>query len=420
MAIFRAAARLRKRKGGDAEIRSRPDAARSHGGFGNRKAFPRKVITSLLTPLRRRAWALPAAVVGVTLVAYLAAGIRPDSPVAEAVLVVSSGASQGDPGDAGEAEDLAATYAGLIPEDRGVLSQVSRSVELPTSSVEDRLSVLVDQPPTALLRVQFEGTNRETALAGADAAAYAVSGSPMSAAIPPQAVTVVRPAHLISESSPSPASTIPIGLVLGLLLGLLLVLALERADPRVDDVATLGSEVDAPASSLEIWNREEAAALLARWQAFVRKSPSRIALVPAVPSGAWATEALVELLMQAGDGQRADSAYASSRSRKPNVRVSSSGGREVVAGGPGGSDVTLVVSGAPTIDAAGELSAYGADLIVLVVPKGLRAAELRASIGVLETVGLMPGWALLVGEAYARRPGAGEAPGRASRLEAAS
>ena len=356
---------------------------------------------------------------GVTLVAYLAAGIRPDSPAAEAVLVVSSGASKGDPGHAGEAEKLAATYADLIPEDRKVLSHVSRRVGLPTSSVGDRLSVLVDQPPTALLRVQFEGVNRETALAGADAAASAVSGIRTAAVIPPRAITVVRPAHLISDGSPSPASTVPLGLVLGLLLGLLLIVALERADPRVDDVATLGSEVDAPASSLEIWNREEAAALLARWQAFVERSPARIALVPAVPGVGRATEVVVELLTPAGDGPGTDPADASSRSREPDVRVTGGGGREVVVGGPGGGDATLVVSGAPTVDAAGELSAFGADLIVLVVPKGLRAAELQASIGVLETVGLIPGWALLVGKAYARPPDADEAPRPASRLEAA-
>jgi capsular polysaccharide biosynthesis protein len=379
------------------------------------------VVATLLRVLRRRAWVLPIAVVGVALFAYLAAGIRPNSSVAEAVLVVSSGASKGDPGDAGEAEKLAATYADLIPEDRSVLSHVSRRVQLPTSSVEDRLSVLVDQPPTALLRVQFEGTNRETAVAGADAAALAVSGNSRSAVIPPRAVSVVRSAHLIDDSSSSAASAVPIGVVLGLLLGVLLIFAFERADPRVDDVMTLAREAAAPASSLDIWNRDEVAAVLAWWQAYLGRSPARIALVPAVRRVEWVPEAMVQLLTRGDDGGTSAPAEASSRSRVPQDReaLPGKGGREVMLGGPRDPDAILVVSGAPGADTAGELSASGADLIVLVVPKGLRAAELQASIEVLATLRLAPGWGLLVGEEYGRLFGAREPSRPASSLEAA-
>jgi hypothetical protein len=135
----------------------------------------------------------------------------------------------------------------------------------------------------------------------------------------------------------------------------------------------------------------------------------------------WVPEAMVQLLTRGDDGGTSAPAEASSRSRVPQDReaLPGKGGREVMLGGPRDPDAILVVSGAPGADTAGELSASGADLIVLVVPKGLRAAELQASIEVLATLRLAPGWGLLVGEEYGRLFGAREPSRPASSLEAA-
>ena len=56
-----------------------------------------------------------------------------------------------------------------------------------------------------------------------------------------------------------------LGVILGSVLGVVLLLAWERSDPRIDDLETLGSEVDCPTTSLEHASDETTAALLDRW-----------------------------------------------------------------------------------------------------------------------------------------------------------
>src|SRR5688572_22881165 len=103
--------------------------------------------------LRRRGWVLlVSAVLGGVIASALTAA-RPETHTAEAVLVVPSGAGEGDPGRASDATRLAATYAQVLENDARVLGAAAEELSLPVEEVKEALSVDAI-PDTSLLRVQ--------------------------------------------------------------------------------------------------------------------------------------------------------------------------------------------------------------------------------------------------------------------------
>jgi capsular polysaccharide biosynthesis protein len=308
-------------------------------------------------------------------------GTRPFGHVAESVLVVPSRPKVGGPGNAGEASNLATTYADLIPEDRVILRNVAAQLKLDPETVRKAVSVTHDFD-TSLVRISFSNSDPRVALAGARILAGSVTRpKPVSPRITPRSLEVVHiPTAAATQAMSRPKVAI-LGLILGLALGLVLLLARERSDRRIDDVETLGVEAGCAASTLKGVPDATVVALLDRWQAIVGKSPTRIALLAASERSEAAAQSVAARLAPA------------SASQEPRI-VSSDASR-----GTRDQRIVLEVGGTPGGSTAGERVALGADLIVLVVVEGTRSSEIAHTLTVLDAFGTSPSWALLVSSA---------------------
>jgi hypothetical protein len=351
----------------------------------------------VVAALRRRGWIIPLTVAVVVVIGYLAAGLRSADAVAESVLVVGSGAARGDPGDANEAERLASTYSELIPQDAGVLAAVAQRTETSVSNAEQRIAVESDHPPNAILRVRYTDPNGAGALAGARAVANAVSGPrPASRVIPPSAVLIARPAHLITEGARA-SSAVPIAAVLGLCLGVILLLAFERADPRADDVESVRAVLGTPASSFGGTSSQETRALMDRWRSMVAPAEARVALIPVAPDdeerAIGVAAQLAELAEHRGQSLSMD-VPRFGRDVGPMW-----GFGESAKNGKPDTGMTLVMVSSPRDSRIPTIGESDANVVVLVAAHGTRTADLHHLVARLEEFGVVPHWTLLVDDA---------------------
>jgi capsular polysaccharide biosynthesis protein len=368
--------------------------------------------------LLRRGGIVLLAVALVPLAAYFVASGLHRSYTAEALVVVPSGAGPHGPGNAQEADKLAVTYAAVIPEDDRVLDRIARTAGVGTSLVKRELKVVTDEG-TSLIRLRFTDDRRDVAVAGARAAAQAVTAQRLvTPSIAPGSIALVR-FPTVPDQSSRPATTVPIGIVLGLILGLILLVAWERADARTDDVASLEAETGCPAMRLGDLSTGSMTALLQRWDALAGRSEPRIALVAAAAHAESATVAAAHRLHAAAEMEGMPIAIEDRRAgaadgERPPSRSNGSGDPDAAYGGVAkpGDRTTLVIGGVPGSNVAGEAVALDADFVVLVASPGTRAVDIRAAVAVLEQFGVSPGWALL-----ADRPRTGGAL-RPTRLDA--
>jgi capsular polysaccharide biosynthesis protein len=258
--------------------------------------------------VRRRAWTRRyLAVVVVATVICTAAGffvgrLEHRSYVSEAVLVVQSGASKAGPGGAASAGDLAANYAGLIPEDQALQRQVAAVTGLTTSQVQRDLSVTV-VTDTALLDVKMSAPTAADAVSGLKTAVFGITGTPsITSAIPTGSVAVVQLPGTATESGSPLKKSVPIGLVLGLVLGIVLGIAWDRSNPRVDEAQTLQRELDCPVWSPADLTPPLTDALLDRWKAQGATETPRVALLTSARDDAAAAGRLTALLSELTGG----------------------------------------------------------------------------------------------------------------------
>ena len=362
--------------------------------------------------LRRRGWVVLASVVVVTAIVALASEAADPVYVGEAITVVPSGAGEGRPGSAGEANKLAFTYAGLIPQDGAVRARLQAAL----GDDADGDIVSFNDVNTALLRIRYEHTDRAVAVRGARVIAEGVTAPvPLSSAIAPGSLVLSRlPTSAFRK--PGPTSTPgPIGVTLGLFLGAILVAAWERADPRVDDSDEAESVLAVPVTDLADVTPTSAVALLDRWAALVGSVPARVALVPVGdPPLHDVTRALVAL----GSAFGVRVALGDRRSewnRRPATPVDDAAWNLLVAasgpnGGPSTSpgrgasvDLILVPAGEVGGDAAGEAIGLACDATVLVVRAGTRVEDARAAATTLAQFGVAVAWAVLASASSARR-----------------
>lgn len=304
-------------------------------------------------------------------------GQAPFTHVAESILLVPASPPQTGPGLAGEASNLATTYADLIPEDRTILENLATKLGLSVADVRSAVTVTHDFN-TSLVRAGFSDPDPQVALSGAKVLAESVTGpNPVSPRVTPGSLAIVHLPTTATVGALSTPKVVILGLVLGLVLGFVLLLAWERADSRIDDVATLGAEAGCGASELESASDLSLAALLDRWAGMVGKTPACIALLPVTASVEAVTAEAAQRLGQVGTPMRLVAGAGAASAQK-------------------GARITLDVGGVPGSAAAGETLALTSDLIVLVAAKGTRVADLRSALVVLQQFGAHPSWALLV------------------------
>ncbi len=254
--------------------------------------------------------------------------VKPPGYTAQAVLVVPANAAAADsaaqgvapslsvspfakkrnnayqgPGLAEQANALALTFAGLIPNDQAILRAASRRLGRSTNDIQGRLTVSNDAS-TSILRVAYDGASRAEALLGATTIARAVSGShPATGAIPPGALMLIR-LPTSTTSAYTTATLLGVGAALGIALGLLLVVVRNRANPRLGAPRDIERLLDVPVTAARWLNGDRAALLLQDWYAIAARSGrvpgdsvATVALVPTTKGATTATRDLAAWLM---------------------------------------------------------------------------------------------------------------------------
>jgi capsular polysaccharide biosynthesis protein len=323
--------------------------------------------------------------------------------VARAELLVRARTGSGYLGNADQAGRLAGTYAVLITEDPAILERVAGEFGLTTDEVRNRISAVNDFG-TSLLRIRFEGSTPEAAVAGATYAAELVSNKePASPRIVPGSISLVQLPELPDEGLSTPY-IVAIGALLGLILGTVLVAVWNKAHPRLGDVNALSAAASAPATAIHNRQDDTLKALLDRWRELGGRSPTRVALLPAEPSHRSATERVAELLLASADVTDAlGSRGSAGATQRPAAARRSEEADEIVTGtlrrassertlrpAERESDVRILIGSAPAA------AAMWSDVVVVVAEPGASANAVAATRAALEQFGVRPGWALLV------------------------
>lgn len=280
---------------------------------------------------------------------------------ATTVLVVQAGASTVATSSADGAEELAVTYAALIPDDQALLGRLAAETGTSLSEIGHRLSVQAEAG-TALIEVHFTGSGPAAAVNGANAVARALtSASPPGRAIVPGAVTTVSPARTASRSGTLHKYGLPLGVLLGLAVGGGAALVAERTDRRVDDIDTLGDVVGCSST---------------------------------VAPGGISTAEMARALARSGDDQVTVVAL---RPRQSEVALTLA--RSLSAVWPGSSSHLVgrppVVAG-PPFEVAPESLSWGTGTTVMVVGSGERLDAVQEAADRFRLLGRSPGWAVLV------------------------
>ncbi len=310
--------------------------------------------------------------VACALSAFMIASLLPDRYTAEAVIIVPASAA----GTAGEATNLATTYADLIPEDRQILGSVASQIGRTQDEVLKNALVTHDFD-TSLLRLSYTDGDSSIAIAGARIFAQAVTGpEPVSPRIAPGSLAIVHLPSIASSRTMSGIQVAILGVILGIALAIVLILAWERSDGRIDHVKALSTEAGCAASSLDQTTSRSLGALLDRWIDLGGAPPVRVALLAVAESSEKAAVAVADQLLEGWV-----------RSERRSARDGMS---------PSEEQLVIDVGGTPGGTAAGEVLALEADVIVLVAVNGTRAAEVRETVAILSQFGKQPSWALLV------------------------
>jgi hypothetical protein len=300
--------------------------------------------------------------------------------------VPASGAGPTEGINPDDANHLATTYAGIIPVDDTLLSDIGKVVGQSSSDVAQNLSV-VNQQNTSLLQISFKASSPQAATTGARTAARLLSGpSPAAAGIVPSSLEIVSmppPSNNVAATPARKGGTVAIGAVLGLILGVILLVAWERSDPHVVEGRSLSNQFGCPATPVDRLSPDAAHALIERWASLTDHVPARVALLPADAGSVEQTDKIAALLRRSGDGV----GYIDARAG--TVPETLGNGHLL----NGKESVVLVHAGPP--GSGGEAVALSCDLTVAVVRTGARNTEVRRLAEDLANFGLVPAWALL-------------------------
>lgn len=331
--------------------------------------------------ISRRWWLLALSAVVVTAVALAVERPGPTRYTAEALLLVRSGASENTPGNASGANQLAVTYAGLIPQDAQVLGHVALALGSSAAAIEGNVGVSND-PSTSILRAQYTSESAELAVRGARALADALAG-PAPATPNFSGVGLSRLPESAWATEPWAGAVVLPAIFVGSLLGVVLAVAWGRSEARIDDPDDLADEVRSPVSALDGLSNGAIVALLERWRALALDLTATVAVAAADGGHRTLTAEVAAVL-------------ADVAANDPSLDTSGYGDRSLKG-------LTLHSCGAPGTGEVGESVVQHADLTVLVVPQGLPAARLHATTQALADFGVSPAWVLFASSRLVRR-----------------
>jgi len=329
---------------------------------------------------------------------------------AHARLVVPSASANPGPGNAYEANTLAATLTGLIPSDQPTVDGLARDLHVPLAIVKNAVSATNEQN-TSLIALTFAGGSPRVAQEGATALARSVSGAnPTSPNIPSGSLSIVSLPALPSAGQPLKLA-IPAGIILGLALGGILMVAFARAFPRIEDEETLSALAGCAATSVSFDAVGAIDALQRRWRTLSGHNDVIVALVAPTTSQAHLTRTLAGAIntehpedslgtrptayASVGRTIKWDLVSAAAAEPMPNATAPDANGE----GGPRTrprEELTARAAGALDADGNAQRIVLECDLAVLVVSAGTKDIDVERAARVLGDYGRSPGWAVLV------------------------
>ena len=314
-----------------------------------------------LIEVRRRGWVVALSTILVVGVAWGVDKALPSSFNAEAILVVHAPGPLADQPDS--STSLATTYATVISLDPRVKRTVERA--LPEGSASYTIS---SDPNTAVLRVSFSARTEADAIYGATVIARAVSGAhPVSKNITPNTVAIVRLPTSASTSFLS-ANHLGLGVIFGALLGFVLLAFWRPRDVRVDTLQELRHHFECPCLEVHL---DTMSGILPLADALASAAGPTTVVVPCRARDARVAASLSQALQR-------HIAPEDQALKRPVVPES------------------LMLTGRPGVEDAGELPAASADNTILVVSRGVRLAELRDAGDILDRYGTAPDYVVLV------------------------
>jgi capsular polysaccharide biosynthesis protein len=325
--------------------------------------------------LRRRWWLFVVVPALVAALAFGASTLGGGEYRAEATLLVRTGASDLGPGNVGDANRLAVTYAEGLPQDRSLQDLVAERTGLDVDAVEEGLAATATGE-TAMFTLSFTDVDRARAVEVTRLAAQELARTPtVSAIVAPGSVNVARLPDQADPVGYGSTYALVVGAVFGLGLAALLALAWERADPRVDTADRLGELLGCPVTELDHPGSTMLAALGARWLALAGEGPARVVLVP------------VDRRVEVRCLELARSVAAAVGNHPPT--------NHTVTGSPG-VDLQVIPVEPPGSTGAAEAAVVGGDLCVVVAAPDTTLAAVRRGMTRLEHFGARPSWALVV------------------------
>jgi capsular polysaccharide biosynthesis protein len=239
-------------------------------------------MTALREFVRRRAWIMLACLI----VALGSAGIIehavPVSYSATAALLVPSGFNANGPGPASEADNLAATYSTVLPEDSQVQQLVAAASGVPATQVPKNLQVSVTTG-SSVLDVTLSAPSPTGALSGLRALVSAVTGrAPVISAVAAGSLLPVHVDATATRTSTSLKKSLALGGAIGLIIGIVGAIAWDRADPHIDRLEDLRAELaDCPA-----WKGSGSPEMLSSMVDMWRTAPDHVVEVALLGIGA--------------------------------------------------------------------------------------------------------------------------------------
>lgn len=365
----------------------------------------------------------------------LASVADPEGFRQEATFVVPTGASEEGPGNAYEANQLAVTYASLLPRDAELLQRVSTMTSVPVSKLKTGMQSRT-LGETSILVLSYEGpTQAEVEDVIAAAVASLTSAGGASPAIGSGSLVLTETSPPTAEGS-ALKSILPLGVMLGLALGTASAVALERAVPRIDSPGHISRALSIPVCSLEDVESEFGVAMLSRWETL---SPglNAVTLVAVRPGQLGVMEEVAKAVAAASSRRgrptiviswpsRARSIMgtheASDSRREPHPSAEESIHSSSLRSGAEGAfpepgtvrTFRVLVAGSTASGEGGTAMAVGSGFVVLVVPAASKVVDLISTYETLEQFGVPPVWAIFT----RRTPSTNDirAAGEAARL----
>lgn len=301
-------------------------------------------------------------------------------------------------GQAYDARQQAATYAALLPLDDGVAAAVANKLGISPGQVRGGLSV-TNVLNTSLVVITFRAATPQLAARGLREYSAAVSGpNPASPAIQPNTLAVFN-----APTPPSRSTTgvpvLPIGLILGAIAGVAVAVILDRIDPRADSAEIVERVVGAPVTDIAAASRESLAALAERWHTLAGRGGS-VALVGtderSVPAALAAARAIAASTSVAGRPGFRVAVNLPPRDRDIELTAARYRAAAILADVTNDSAGIVLVPAQGTWREDGELTAVGADVVVLVVRAGRPLRDAEDAVRTLTMLGRPPSWCLLV------------------------